>query len=200
MKYEIHSIKNVQGTGEERRFVQVFTQESMTEQQLEESIQGSCSLTIGDVKATLSALRELMIRQLADGSRVSIPGIGHFTLSVRLVNASGKSTEKVTADDIVVRNIDFRPDAQLLAKVRQRARFERSSKSSKSVAYSSQQLQSLVARYLSAHAFVNRRIMELQFGLRQTTALSWLKHFVSTGFLRREGPHNSPIYLLAEQK
>lgn len=200
MKYEIHSIKNSQGKGGEQNFVRIFTSEAMDEERLEQVIQDSCSLTMGDVKATLSALRELMIYQLVNGSRVTIPGIGHFSLSVRLQVPPGCPVEKVTAANIIVRNIDFRPDARLLAKVRQGARFERSTKSSKSTVYSPERLQSLLERYLATNVYITRRIMEYQFGLRSGTALRWLRHFVSTGFLRREGSRNSPVYLLCDAK
>ena len=64
IKYEIQSIKNSPGTGEERHFARIFEQSPMSTQQLESHIEASCSLTKGDIEATLSALRETMIREL----------------------------------------------------------------------------------------------------------------------------------------
>ena len=54
----------------------------MTAEQLKSHIQASCSLTKGDVEATLSALREHMTRELIEGHRFYIPSIGYFSLAV----------------------------------------------------------------------------------------------------------------------
>lgn len=78
IKYEIQSIKNSQGTGKEQHFARIFEDAPMSAQQLESHIQSSCSLTKGDVEATLSALRECMIHDLSHGHRFYIPSIGYF--------------------------------------------------------------------------------------------------------------------------
>lgn len=100
IKYEIHSIKNSLGTGKEQHFVRIFEDAPMSAQQLESHIQSSCSLTKGDVEATLSALRECMIHDLSHGHRFYIPSIGYFSLSVDLDMPEGKSADKVRADHI----------------------------------------------------------------------------------------------------
>ena len=65
IKYEIQSIKNSQGSGEERHFARIFEQAPMTAQQLAAHIQNSCTLTKADVEATLSALRDYMLHELS---------------------------------------------------------------------------------------------------------------------------------------
>ena len=73
IKYEIQSIKNSQGSGEERHFARIFEQPPMTAQQLAAHIQNSCTLTKADVEATLSALRDYMLHELSQGHRFYIP-------------------------------------------------------------------------------------------------------------------------------
>lgn len=90
IKYEIHSIKNSQGTGKDRHFAQIFDQPAMTAEQLKSHIQANCSLTKGDVEATLSALREHMTRELIEGHRFYIPSIGYFSLAVDMDMPEGK--------------------------------------------------------------------------------------------------------------
>lgn len=197
IKYEIQSIKNSQGTGEERHFARIFEGIPMSAEQLESHIQTSCSLTKGDVEATLSALRENMIRELSQGNRFYIPTIGYFSLSVDLDMPKDRPVDKARADYISVRNIKFRPDASMLKKVKMNTRFERAKFSTKSKATTEEIMLKKIKEYLSTNCCINRRTMETLFGLRQNAALKWLKHFTEIGVLRKEGAVNSPVYFLA---
>ena len=84
IKYEIQSIKNSKGTGKEQEFVRIFENPPQTDRQLESHIQDNCSLTKGDVQATLMTLRDSMINELSHGNRFHIPEIGYFSLAVNL--------------------------------------------------------------------------------------------------------------------
>ena len=196
IKYEIHSIKNSQGTGEERNFARIFEHESMTAEQLKSHIQDSCSLTKGDIEATLSALREHMIHELSHSDRFYIPSIGYFLLSVDLDMPEDKPLDKVRGDYISVRNIKFRPDAAMLQEVKSHVRFERADFSTKSSKYTEDEMQNKIKAFLATNHCINRRDMELQFGLRQSAALRWLKHFMEIGVLKKDGARNSPVYFL----
>ena len=57
-----------------------------------------------------------------------------------------------------------------------------------------------IKEYISTNSYINRRVMETQFGLRQNVALKWLKHFTEIGVLRKEGERNSPIYFLNNRR
>ena len=99
----------------------------MSAQQLESYIQSSCSLTKGDVEATLSALCECMVQHLSHGNRFYIRSIGYFLLSINL----NMPEDKASADYISVRNI-IRPDASMLQEVKRNVHFERAKYSTKS--------------------------------------------------------------------
>lgn len=199
IKYEIHTINNSQGTGENRHYAHIFENQPMSVKELETHIQDSCSLTKGDVEAAMSALRENMVRELSSGSRFYIPGIGYFSLSVDLDMPEGKPIEKVRADYISVRNIKFRPEASVLQDVRRNVRFEHATFTTKSRQHTEETLLAGIKEFLATHRCINRRDMELQFGLRQSAALKWLKHFTEKGILQKEGARNSPVYYLREQ-
>lgn len=196
IKYELHSIHNAQGTGKERYFARLFENEPMTADDLEDSIQTSCTLTKGDVKGALSALSEVMIRELTQGSRFHIPSIGYFSLSVETNMPEGKTPEKMRGDYIRVKGIKFRPEASLMQRVKNDTRFERASFTTKSELHSEESMIKKMKEYLSTADFINRQSMQSIFGLRRTTALKWLKHFTETGVLRKEGTRNFPIYFL----
>lgn len=194
IKYEIHSIKNSEGTGKERYFARIFEQEPMTGAQLESHIQDNCSLTKSDVQATLMSLRECIAHELSRGNRVHIPEIGYFSLSVKLDMPDGKPVDKARGDYINVRNIKFRPEGSLLDEVRKRARFEHAGFSTKSQEYGEDELWQKIKKYISAHSCITRREMEIEFGLRQSAALRWLRHFVGKGVLRKGGVRSAPVY------
>ena len=166
IKYEIQSIKNSQSTGEERHFARIYEGAPMSASQLENSIESSCSLTKGDVEATLSALREQMLSELSQGNRFYIPNIGYFSLSVDLDMPDGKSVDKARGDYISVRNIKFRPDFSLLQEVKTKARFERAQFSTKSKVFTEEEMLEKIKEYLSTNSYINRRAMETLFNLR----------------------------------
>lgn len=196
IKYEIHSIKNAKGTGEEQKFVRIFECPPQTDRQLEAHIQDNCSLTKSDVQATLMALRDCMIQELSCGNRFHIPEIGYFSLAVDLDLPEGRMAEKVRGGNIRVRNIKFRPDADLLDEVKGNVRFERAGFSTKSRPYTEDELQEKIKEYLSVNQCIRRCDLERYFGLRQSAALRWLKHFTEAGILKKEGAKNSPVYFL----
>ncbi|EHJ39062.1 hypothetical protein HMPREF0673_01768 [Leyella stercorea DSM 18206] len=168
----------------------------MTAQQLEHLIQDNSTLKKGDIEATLSELREQMVRELSQGHRFYIPNVGYFSLSVKL-DADGKAVEKVSSGDLRLHNINFRPEASLLQEVGSKVRFRRARLTSKSVVYEEKQLLSLLMDYLSANHFITCRTMQRQFRLRETAACKWLKRFVEQGVIRREGARNAPVYIKA---
>lgn len=196
IKYEIQSIKNAQGTGSERLFARIYEDEPMTADELEDSIQTCCTLTKGDVKAVLSALRDNMISALSHGRRVYLPSIGYFSLSVDTDIPEGKPLDKMRGDYISVRNIRFRPEASMLRDVKTNARFERATFTTKSTLHTEEAMSAKIKEYLSTERFLNRRVMQDLFGLRQNAALKWLKHFTDTGLLKKEGARNAPVYFL----
>ena len=200
IKYEIQSINNSQGTGEERHFARIFEGIPMSAKQLESQIQSSSSLTKGDVEAALSALRDYMIRELSQGNRFYIPSIGYFSLSVDLDMPKDKPVDKARSEYISVRNIKFRPDSSMLQEVKMNVRFERARFSTKSRVFTEEEMLKKIKEYLSTNSCINRRAMEISFGLRQNAALKWLKHFTEIGVLKKGGARNSPVYFMNAQK
>lgn len=196
IKYEIHTIKKAQGSDGNRRFALIHEQNAMSDEQLEEYIQASCSLTRGDVRAALSALRECMLRELGSGHRFALPGIGYLSLSVHLDMTESIPDDKARADYIRVRGLNFRPCRSLLDGVRRSVSFERAQFSSKSQQYDEAELADRLRAFLASNSCLTRRDMEQVFGLRKSMALRWLNHFVATGLLKRGGVKSAPVYFM----
>lgn len=196
IKYEIQSIKNSQGSGEERSFARIYEGSPMTSDEIENYIQANCSLTKSDVRAALSALRELMADKLAEGARFRIPGIGGFSFAAGLELPDGVTADKVRGNHIRVRGINFRPDIALFRDATRDVHFERADFTTKSREYSEDSLLLAIRTYLAGHDVITRRVMELHFGLRRSAAQRWLRHFSEVGVLKRVGLKSSPVYML----
>lgn len=199
IKYKIQTIENAQGEGKERHFVRLENYPPMSERQLEEQICNNSSLTEGDMKSALYALRESMIHELLQGKRFYLPSIGYFSLSVDLNMPEDKAIEKVRGDYISVRNINFLPDADMLKTIKHKARFERSTYTSTSTRYTEEELVERLNAFLLENKMINRSTFQLEFGLCKNKALQWLRHFTETGLLKKIGAKNSPLYCLNEE-
>ena len=105
IKYEIHSIHNSKGEGGEQKFVRLRDHEPMTSKQIEQHIEQACSLTRGDVQAVMTSLHDLIVTELSQGARFYLPQVGYLSLSVTTELPEGKSMDKVTGNNIRLRNI-----------------------------------------------------------------------------------------------
>ena len=199
IKYEIHYLPNAGGNEETRRFAHIFEQTAMTDKQMISRIAKHSSLSEGDVAAVLMQLRDIIEEDLQEGRRINIPEIGYLSLSVDLDMDELKPDNKVRADYVSVRGIKFRPNADLLKKVKHHTHFEKSLYTSRSYPFSEDALKEKIREYMKDHRSINRRTLEMEFHIRKQTALNWLKKLEESGFLIKEGSRNAPVYFLAEK-
>lgn len=194
IRYEIRTIENSQGTGNERSFVRIVQQQSLTPARLEAAIQEMSSATIGDVKAVLSALRYFAARELAQGRRFHVPGMGYLSLSVGFKVPPEKLEKKLTARNVCVRGLNFRPEHALLRRIKTEAAFEKAEYSTLSTRYEADALWQNVEAYLKEHRYLTQRAMQTEFGLSRYKAGQWLKRFVDEGRLTKEGSRSRWLY------
>ena len=199
IKYEIHYLPNAGGNEETRRFAHIFEQTAMTDKQMISRIAKHSSLSEGDVAAVLMQLRDIIEEDLQEGRRINIPEIGYLSLSVDLDMDELKPDNKVRADYVSVRGIKFRPNADLLKKVKHHTHFEKSLYTSRSYPFSEDALKEKIREYLEHNRSINRKVLETEFYIRKQTALNWLKKLEKSGFLIKEGSRNAPVYFLAEK-
>lgn len=73
----------------------------------------------------MAELSAIAVRELSQGNRFYLPGIGYLSLSV-CVPPSQNTNGKLTGKDICLRGINFRPEMTLLRKVRRQVSFVKS--------------------------------------------------------------------------
>ena len=196
LKYDIYSIQNAVGTGEQRKYGRLKQYEPLTAKELEIKIQNRCSLTKGDVAAVLCELHDIAVEEFSQGRRFYIPEIGYFSLSVGLKMPEENPDKKITGKEVRLMGINFQPEKKLLEEVGRNIRFVRSRYSSQSTQYSEEKLLGKIKEYLQTNRYITCKIMRFQFGLTQYTAQKWLNYFCDKEILVKDGTPHSPIYFL----
>lgn len=198
LKYDIYSIANSQGSGEERKYVRLKQQKAMTASELEATIQNRCSLTKGDVAAVLTELRDIAVHEFAMGRRFYIPEIGYFSLSIGLEMPEDKPDKKITGKEVRLRGINFRPEASFLQEVgRNMHHVVRSEYTSQSRKYDEEKIWAKLQEYFKNERYITIKLMCNQFGLSRYMAQKWLDLFISEGRIIKDGTPHSPIYFPA---
>lgn len=185
--YEVQNIKNAQGKGESRPFIRLHQDRAMTVDELASKLAASSTLTAADMKAVMSELCHYAIEELSSGRRFYLPEIGYLSLSAGHTPMKDKPNDKLTGNDIYVRNIDFRPEAKFLNEVRRKVSFEKSKHSTRSKQYSEDELWQQIEAYLTENQYITPSLLRSRFGLSKYTAAQWLAHFVATGQLIKRG-------------
>ena len=196
MKYEVHRIKNVQGTGKSRVYIQLRNRKAQTTEELLREMEASCTLKASDVKAVMTEIREIAIRELSQGKSFHLPEIGYLSLAVGNTPPDKKANGKITGKDIYVRKIRFRAEKKLLAEVGRNVSFTKSNYSTLSAEYSENALWEKVAAYLSTHPYINQQAMRTEFGLSEYKAKQWLTLFVANGRLKKTSKCRHSLYYL----
>lgn len=117
LKYDVYTITNAEGSGEERKYVRLKQHEAMTAHELEATIQQRCTLTKGDVAAVFSELHDIVVSEFSMGRRVYVPELGYFSLAVNLEMPEANPDKKITGKEVRLRGINFRPEASLLQEI-----------------------------------------------------------------------------------
>lgn len=196
LKYDIYTLCNSQGTGNDRQYVRIIQHEPMSEKTLQERIQSRCSLTKGDVAAVLAELHEIAVQEFSEGRRFYIPEMGYFSLSASLEMPQANPDKKITGKEVRITGINFRPEAKLMQEVQRNVHFVRAACNSQSSFYTEENLLAKIKEYLKDNRYITARIMRYQFGLTRYTTEKWLKYFCANGILVKEGTPRMPIYFL----
>ena len=140
LKYDVYTITNAEGSGEERKYVRLKQHEAMTAHELEATIQQRCTLTKGDVAAVFSELHDIVVSEFSMGRRVYVPQLGYFSLAVNLEMPEANPDKKITGKEVRLRGINFRPEASLLQEIDRNIHFVRSEYSSQSTIFTEEKL------------------------------------------------------------
>ncbi len=151
-----------------------------------------CTLSKGDIQAVLIELSEEIAHGLLNGNRINIPGIGNFSLSLK----APKDANPVNtyAQNIQVKQIEYRPDYQLKQRVTTDAIFERSKEKVHSAQISINEIDALLTDYFKENAYITRARFEELCHFTRNTAQRHLKRLVKEGRLVNTNTIHQPMY------
>lgn len=199
IEYEIHTLSNSGGTGDERRFVRLKTGQPLTAEQIGLLMQDSASVTSGDVKAVMSAMHSFVRHELCQGRRVYLPEIGYLSLSAGLAQPEQKAGGRITGRDIFVRGINFKPDARLLKEVKSEVRFVKSERTGHSSSLTDDELWAQALAQIEQERYITLGDLCRTCGLSEYKARRCLKSWVAAGRLTQEGSSRHRFYMLPPQ-
>lgn len=199
LKYDIYTITNAEGSGEERKYVRLKQHEAMTASELEATIQQRCTLTKGDVAAVFSELHDIVVSEFSMGRRVYVPQLGYFSLAVNLEMPEDNPDKKITGKEVRLRGINFRPEAGLLREIERNIHFVRSEYTGRSNSFTEKKLWTVLQQFFQENRYLTISLMRMKFGLSRHMAQKWIDHFIAKGLLVKDGTPRSPIYFLNDK-
>ena len=196
LKYDVYTITNAEGSGEERKYVRLKQHEAMTASELEATIQQRCTLTKGDVAAVFTELHDIVVSEFSMGRRVYVPKLGYFSLAVNLEVPEDNPDKKITGKEVSLRGINFRPEAGLLQEIDRDVPFIRSEYTGRSNVFTEKKLWTVLQEFFQENRYLTISLMRMKFGLSRHMAQKWIDHFIDKGLLVKDGSPRSPIYFL----
>ncbi len=151
-------------------------------------IQSSSTLSPGDVKATLTSLVDLMVRELSYGWNIHLEGLGYFQLTLSCPPI--RSPKDIRAESIHIKSIVFRPEADLKKKFKT-VPVERVRRKNHSVRYSEIEIDGILTAHFMDHPYITTRHFQRICGLTATTASRRIRELIEAGKLQKSEHHRT---------
>lgn len=125
----------------------------ITTEMLSEEIHDASSLTTGDVEATITMLSKAIIRNLKQGKRIHIKGLGYLEMTLQCPPI--KDPKEIRAESIQFKSVAFRPEIALKKEL-STTRFVRAAHKNHSKSRSETEIDNLLTIYFSTHEYITR--------------------------------------------
>lgn len=179
---------------EERYHARVVNRKTTDTAQLAKEIQSRCSLTAGDVKATLEELSQVIAEKLSNGERVHIKGLGYFQMALQCPPVG--NPKEIRAESIRFKSVSFRPEIELKNTLAATA-FQRASVKRHSKKLSDREIDNMLAELFAANEYITRAELQQKCQCTRTEAIRRINLLLNAGKLVRKGYKNAPIYFPA---
>ena len=128
-QFVLKEMNDLDGKGKGRVYPQVVINRLMTTEDLVERMQNNTRLGSAVIHATLLSLGENIATLLDSGFSVKIDNFGTFSLSLGFADKKGNKLEdeddKMKYRRVMVKNITFKPESDLIFKINKNIRLER---------------------------------------------------------------------------
>ncbi len=165
--------------------------------ELRRQIQHYCTVSETDVSAVLDALSHCMGKELAEGRKVHLKGIGYFsptlTCTERVISSTKHKTSKVK-----LKRITFRSDNELkkhIGHIKVKCLKQRGP----TVPITEENIIGKLTEYFHTNLVLRRKDLEFLCGLTTITARRRIAELTKKGILKNIGPTQQPIYVPGEE-
>ena len=128
-QFVLKEMNDLDGKGKGRVYPQVVINRLMTTEDLVERMQNNTRLGSAVIHATLLSLGENIATLLDSGFSVKIDNFGTFSLALGFADKKGNKLEdeddKMKYRRVMVKNITFKPESDLIFKINKNIRLER---------------------------------------------------------------------------
>ena len=128
-QFVLKEMNDLDGKGKGRVYPQVVINRLMTTEDLVERMQNNTRLGSAVIHAMLLSLGENIATLLDSGFSVKIDNFGTFSLSLGFADKKGNKLEdeddKMNYRRVMVKNITFKPESDLIFKINKKIRLER---------------------------------------------------------------------------
>ncbi len=192
-EYDFYSNPVPPGSNRKPRLhARIVTNGTVGTEKLAEEIHGRCTLTTGDILATLVSLSEVITQHLIEGDRIHIKGLGYLQMTLKCPPV--KSPKEIRAESIDFKSVAFRPEVALKEALKSTV-FVRTTRKNHSNKYSEIEVDGLLTGHFLDHPYITRQEFQYLCGFTKGTANRRLTKLVQEGKLKKDGLHRFPIYV-----
>ena len=194
--FDFYEAPPKEGEGKLRVYARPVLTSTVTTEKVAAIIQERCSLTEGDVIATLNALGSVLGEKLRDGHRVHLDGIGYFSVSLECLDI--ETRKDMRADKVRIKSVKFRADKELKGQVMQ-TKAQRSKFRSHSARLTDEEVDRRLAEHFKENNVMTRRDFQNICQVKKGVAFKHIARLLEEGKIKNIGIMRQPIYVKGEK-
>ncbi len=192
IKFEFYTIPDPEEEGKVIHHARPIINRTVKTPEIARKIQSASSLTIGDVKAVLSALTDIIAENLEDSNRVHLEGIGFFEPTLKATREIDPL--KTRAQSVWFKAVSYRADKILKSRL-VGAMTERSSLKIHSTILTDEEVDEKVRIYFVDNQFLNTQRLRYLCGFTRYAATKHIKRMLQEGKIRNVYTNKNPMYV-----
>ncbi|MCD7973963.1 MAG: HU family DNA-binding protein [Candidatus Azobacteroides sp.] len=197
--YDFRENPNRKGKGEkEPLHPRIVSRGIIDTEKLIAEMTRSRSITPGEVKATLSALAEVMAEYMKEGFTVEVDEIGKFHATLKARPVTDK--KEIRSSSVHFDTVKFRPATVLRRNIQtgELIRVTPDKGFRNSASLPEEECKKRLARFFEEKPCITRMEYSKLTGKLRSKALEELNKWIRQGYLKRHGSHNIAVYFPGE--
>ena len=163
-----------------------------------DDIEGTMSLTSADIVGAVAGLCDEIVHNLQSGKSVYLPGLGHFSLSVKGDVYEDPRTHHYRLRNAKVRTVKFRPDKEMMEALRNTEFVNTTYKYNKTKVPTEAEINEAIDALLAENTFFTVEEFRFQLNLSSSYAYRITAKLESKGKIRNIGRGRTKLFARVE--